>query len=124
MRKKPETPEVLLARFQKRTRLLTPEFIESLDIPHMPPLTATERRANLIKETVERTVENGYFPELIHASTGQDPVIATFMTGWREDEAGHANALEQVRIATTPPNEVIPCRPSPIGLPPPGGTAC
>lgn len=104
-------PARLLENYLRTPKRLTPEFIAELDLRRAnevaPELRVTplERRIIHAKRLVERTVEDGYYPEVMGMPSAQVPEIRTFTEHWREDESGHDLVLTAFLEATGEPLE-------------------
>jgi len=73
------------------------------NVPSEQRVTESERFILKIKQVVEATVENGYYPEVMSAPSARIPAIAAFTEHWKEDEAGHDASIGKVLDATGRP---------------------
>lgn len=102
-------PRELLDDYLSFKKRLTPEFLESLNLPRINDVETrdrvTEQERNIIfaKQLVEETVEEGYYPEVMNMPSAKVPEIATFADYWRNDERTHDAVLQQVLSATGEP---------------------
>ena len=91
-----ETKQEVLDWYERQSRTLTPEFLDSIDWKSIRNYEIDERLVPVLfyMRDVE-TLTDMYYRELRRTPTGKDPVISKFMERWGTEELLHGELLNR-----------------------------
>lgn len=94
------TQEEIFGEYSAAKRTITPEFLASVNIGAIGPLSFQIRNILTYMQSIEGAVWGVYFKELDRTPTGKNPYVGKFLRTWLEEEGRHAKLLADVLEAT------------------------